>query len=225
MRIRHNGQPECRASRAYPDVQMRSVSSMTGRRTRRKRIIELSGDPSSIPGFVETLADGNAIVEARPITPLSRSEVFVAVTFDASEWDSIAELLAQLEVHYRTGTTIRAGWERWTLYLTPDDDLSRVIDAVEERGNDVELVRQVNLSDESPDSRFGETVYGLTARQREVLCTAVEVGYYAYDTEATLEDVADASGVGRTTVWEHLARAEEKVMRRVVESLGHAESD
>ena len=62
--------------------------------------------------------------------------MFVAVTYDTYQWDSIAQRLADHGVHYRVGTTIRAGWEHWTLYLGEDDDLSAVVNSLEAAGND-----------------------------------------------------------------------------------------
>lgn len=214
IRVKHRGQPECVASEAYPDVTMRSVSSMTGREGHRKRIIELTGEPDSIEGFIDRFREGEAVVAAEPVTPLDGQTAFVAVTVEADRWDSIAELLAELGVHYRTGTTITGGWEQWTLYLDPTDDPQAVIDAVEARDNEVELVRQVNMRERTPVSRFEPvgTLQSLTQRQREALAAALAVGYYDHDTDTALEDVAAELGVTTTTAWEHLSRAEETVM-------------
>ncbi|SHG72133.1 helix-turn-helix domain-containing protein [Halobaculum gomorrense] len=214
LKVKHNGQPECRVSERYPSVTMRSVSSMTGRTTERKRIIEVSGDPETVPKFIDDFRDGDPIVAAEPVTPLGEPTVFVALTFNAREWDSIAEQFAELGVHYRTGTVITGGWERWTLYLEEGDDLSTIIEALESRGNDVRLVRQVDTRELEPSSRFEQVgaLHDLTQRQREALATAIRAGYYGHEKDAGVEDVADELGVGTTTAWEHLARAEGKVM-------------
>lgn len=214
LRIRHNGQPECEVSARYPSVTMRSISSMTGRTAERKRIIEVSGDPDEVAAFIDDFRDGDPIVAADPVTPLGEPTVLAAITFNAEEWDSIGEQFAKLGLHYRTGTVINDGWERWTLYLEADDDLSSVIRAVEANGNDVELVRQVEMADVEPSSRF-ETVgalHELTRRQREALSAAIGAGYYGHEKDAGVEDIADELGIGTTTAWEHLARAEGKVM-------------
>ena len=201
-------------SARYPSVTIRSISSMTGRTTERKRIIEVNGDPEEVAAFIDDFRDGDPIVAADPVTPLYESTVLVALTFNAEEWDSIGERFAELGLHYRTGTVISGGWERWTLYLEADDDLSSIIGVVEADGNDVELVRQVEMDDVDPASRF-ETVgalHELTQRQREALAAAIRAGYYGHEKDAGVEDVADELDIGTTTAWEHLARAEGKVM-------------
>lgn len=56
----------------------------------------------------------------------------------------------------------------------------------------------------------------LTAKQREVLELAVHRGYYEEGSEVTLKQLADELGIARSTMGEHLKRAESEVVRRVV---------
>jgi len=227
LRIRHNGQPECVVSERYPSVTMRSISSMTGRKTERKRIIEVSGDPNEVEAFIDDFRDGDPIIAADPVTPRGEPTVLVAITFNAEAWDSIGEQFAELGLHFRTGTVISGGWERWALYLEADDDLSEIIRAVEDEGNDVELSRQVEMDEIEPSSRF-ETVgalHELTQRQREALAAAIKAGYYGHEKEAGVEDVANELDIGTTTAWEHLARAEGKVMGDLGGLLGGKDED
>jgi predicted DNA binding protein len=62
----------------------------------------------------------------------------------------------------------------------------------------------------------GRLVDGLTARQREVLEAAVEVGYYETPRQATQEDVAELVGCSPATVGEHLQKVERSVFRSLV---------
>jgi len=52
----------------------------------------------------------------------------------------------------------------------------------------------------------------LTERQQEILLTALEMGYYEQPRRATYADIADELGCTKTTVGEHLRKAEEKVL-------------
>lgn len=221
LRIRHHDTPECEASARYPEVTLRSVSSMTGRGTERKRIIELRGPGDDIDGFLETFREAESVVEAEPLSPLEGFHVYVALVVDAERWDSIAERLSDLGIHYRMGTTITAGVERWTLYLEPEDDLSAVIGSLESGGNDVELARNVALSeiDRPPQLELTRFLEDLTPRQREVLAIAIAMGYYEHGGGVGIEAVADELELGTTTVWEHLSRAEAKVMAGVLDRL------
>lgn len=56
----------------------------------------------------------------------------------------------------------------------------------------------------------------LTTRQRRVLETAVEMGYYSVPRESTQQDIADELGVSTSTVDEHLRKVEERILSRLV---------
>ena len=59
----------------------------------------------------------------------------------------------------------------------------------------------------------------LTNRQREVLSHAVRRGYYKLDCDITLRELADELGMARSTLGEHLQRAEQEIMKAVVEDM------
>lgn len=213
LRIRHWGEPESDVSAAYPNVTLRSMSSMTGTQTERKRIIEVSGDPDVIGAFLEEFRATDPIVEAEPLSALGGSRVYVAMVYDVEQWDSISERLSNMGVHYRMGTTITAGWEHWTLYLD-DEDVGEVMERLEAGGNDVRLAKNVELSEVTVEPQLDASKFlaELTTRQRDALVTAIGLGYYGTDRKTTVEEIAAEMGVAPTTAWEHLARAEEKVM-------------
>lgn len=213
LRIRHHGEPESDVSARYPAVTVRSVSSMTGRGRERKRIVEISGNPDAIPKFLAEFDEADSILDVELLSPLGESRVFFTFTADANRWDSIAEKFSDMGYHYRMGTTIDEGWERWTLFVEADD-LSEIIDSLEADDNDVRLVRNVELSDIGPPPQLEVTRFleDLSPRQREVLATAVGLGYYDHGSNVAIETIAEDLGLATTTVWEHLSRAEEKVM-------------
>ncbi|WP_245154533.1 helix-turn-helix domain-containing protein [Halorussus marinus] len=153
------------------------------------------------------------------LTPLDVPRVLVALTFDSDRWDSIAQRLTDMGIHFRTGTTITAGWERWTLYLQDSDYLGEIIASLEEGDNDVELVRDVSLGavDGAEQIQLSTVLDELTDRQREVLATAIGSGYYQHKRETTIENIADDVGIAPTTGWKHLTRAEAKVMAELGE--------
>lgn len=219
LRIRHHGEPESDISAQFPRVTLRSVSSMTGGDGRRKRIIELSGNRDHTEGFLTEFRKADSIVAAEPLTPLSDENVYVIFVYDVSKWDSISETLSEMGVHYKTGTTIVAGWERWTIYLEDPGELSRIIRQFRASGNEVELVSNVEMSELSSSNRphAEEMLVDLTPRQRDALAAAVAVDYYDYDGDGTIADIAEELGVAETTAWEHITRAESRVMHHVEE--------
>ena len=59
----------------------------------------------------------------------------------------------------------------------------------------------------------------LTKRQREVLSHAVRRGYYNRDSVITLRELSDELGMARSTLGEHLQRAEQEIMKMVVDDM------
>ena len=216
FRIYHRGGPECEVSANHPEVRYRSVSSMTGSGPERKRIAELTGPTAEIESFVEEFCEFDMAVSAEPLAPIEGTHAYVALTIDvaAADWEGIGERFSRMGIHYRTGTTISGGVERWTAYLDDDADLAAVIRELERGGNEVELARNVELAsiERSPQLPASGLLDGLTDRQREVLATAIAVGYYDHGGGVGVKEVAAELGLGSTTVWEHLSRAESAVM-------------
>ena len=56
----------------------------------------------------------------------------------------------------------------------------------------------------------------LTKKQMEVLELAVNRGYYDEGTDITLKELADEMDIARSTIGEHLKRAESEVLKRAV---------
>lgn len=221
VRVRHHGEPESDVSARHPEVTLRSVSSLSGTGTRRKRIVEVSGPAAATESFLAEFAATDPVLDVERLSPVADGRTFVNVTYDSDEWDSIAARLTDLGVQYRVGTVIQAGWEAWTLYLDADTELSTVIDALEAAGNDTELVRDVALEELEGEEHLAlsRIVEDLTDRQGEVLAVAIGLGYYDKRSDVTVADIAAEVDLAQTTTWEHLSLAEEKVMGEVGEYL------
>jgi len=97
----------------------------------------------------------------------------------------------------------------------PDrESLSEFQPRAENRGVDVTL-RSV-YSDTAP--AYGDE-YGLSAKQREALVTAVEMGYYDVPRETSLSEVAEELGVSAQAVSERLRRGVAAFVRRAFDEL------
>ncbi|WEL17029.1 Transcriptional regulator, contains HTH domain [Halorhabdus sp. SVX81] len=93
-----------------------------------------------------------------------------------------------------------------------DDSLSTLVEQLEAGpGVDVEVLELGDF-----DRRHGAIAGQLTGRQLELVETAAELGYYEVPREASLEAVADAAGVARSTASTVLRRAESAVMGALV---------
>lgn len=88
----------------------------------------------------------------------------------------------------------------------PQDAIRNAVGEYASAGADVDLERLGEY--EGSDDPLG----GLTDRQREVVETAFEAGYYEVPRQASTDDVAAELGVDNSTVAEHLQRAERNLL-------------
>ncbi|WP_049921574.1 helix-turn-helix domain-containing protein [Halopiger djelfimassiliensis] len=98
------------------------------------------------------------------------------------------------------------------------EEIAEIVDDLRERFDGV-LVEDLTQDheDDSSDPVIVDRE-ALTARQREILETAHEMGYFEYPKGANATDVAEELGVARSTFTEHLAAAQTKLMDAILES-------
>lgn len=107
-----------------------------------------------------------------------------------------------------------------TLYVTVRaTDPATVRDAVSDLQSEFDGVRVSRLR-RAGEGDDGDLVLvdraKLTDRQREVIETANEMGYFGYPKGANAGEVADAIGVSPSTFSEHLAAAQSKLMDAIL---------
>ncbi|GAB7021051.1 helix-turn-helix domain-containing protein [Halostagnicola bangensis] len=98
------------------------------------------------------------------------------------------------------------------------DSMSAIIHRLHDHFDGVRLHELVQVSDESAADPVLVDRAQLTDRQRDVLETAFEMGYFDYPKGANASEVASALDISRSTVTEHLATAQTKVLKRLLES-------
>lgn len=105
--------------------------------------------------------------------------------------------------------------------VDPDAGTIRVVETghvAELRGVIEELREVANVTIEEVgtyDPTSNRLFTGLTERQQQVLCTAVEQGYYDVPREVTYEDIASELDCSASTVGQHLRRIEATVLAQI----------
>lgn len=98
-------------------------------------------------------------------------------------------------------------------------DLREILADLKDRFPDVSLRRLTRTQD--PDAADDLVLLNredLTERQREVLQTAHEMGYFAHPKEANATDVAAELQINRSTFAEHLSAAQSKLLDSILEA-------
>ena len=107
-------------------------------------------------------------------------------------------------------TVIKDGRARVSLLVGLDDDIAGVTGAIAERFGDVSVASLGANTPPGPD-RVTDPMADLTDRQREVLEVAFAAGYFERPRRTNTEELADALGISRSTVTQHLRAAERKL--------------
>lgn len=122
------------------------------------------------------------------------------------------------------GATIRSaeaveGEGRVVAEVAPDADIQTIVDGVQSRFSETELVRKrtVDRPVETVDEWRSEMGDQLTARQRAVLRAAYFGGYFDWPRASTAEEVAESMDVSSSTLHYHLRHAHQRLLRSLFE--------
>lgn len=106
------------------------------------------------------------------------------------------------------------GWEYWPVIDTDDrDGLKERLRSLEEE-KDAEIIVTKVASVSETESDVGHQQDRLSNRQREVFNLACERNYYAWPRETTTRELADELDITKTTLLEHLRKAEAKLLNQ-----------
>lgn len=105
-----------------------------------------------------------------------------------------------------------------TFHVPDTEALKEVVKVLKERYADAEVRRLMRSKEEGEDSSLVVVDRSeLTKKQEEALRKAHEMGYFDHPKEANAGEVAEELGVSTSTFTEHLAAAQRKLMRSIVD--------
>ncbi len=105
-----------------------------------------------------------------------------------------------------------------TFHATDMETLQSIIAALQQRHSNIDVQRLLQSEQEHTDQHLVFVDRStLTARQLEVLETAHEMGYFEHPKRANAGEVADELGITGTTLTEHLAAAQTKLLGAILD--------
>jgi len=113
------------------------------------------------------------------------------------------------------------GRELYTIVAPSRERVKQLLERLQDFGGaNLEAVSDVGPESLQISLNLADIAGVLTKRQLTILTTAVKAGYYRSPRRTTTERLAGAFGLSRTTLEEHLRKAESKVLQGVMEILG-----
>jgi predicted DNA binding protein len=115
-------------------------------------------------------------------------------------------------------TQLVNGRECFDLLLNDRSELSEAINLLSDFGNvTVERITQDFRREIIPSrSEWQELLSSIPPRQREILNTAVEQGYFKIPRQVTLEEIAEKMDITKTTASNHLRKVEQQLVRFIL---------
>ncbi|QRV13927.1 helix-turn-helix domain-containing protein [Haloterrigena salifodinae] len=115
---------------------------------------------------------------------------------------------------------IRNGTEYWSVFVDSDDRdrLHERLEAVQEMRDAEITVTKISSHNLSGDDALGR-VENLSKRQREIFELACEHDYYTWPRGITTCELADKADISKTTLLEHLRKAEVKLLDPAIDEV------
>lgn len=126
--------------------------------------------------------------------------------------NSMSDALLSMGFIHDAPVRVYDGKEYWPVFVTADrESVRRRLDFLRE-----EKSAEITVTKIMSDPEFGaEEMPGseqLSKRQREVFLLACDMDYYSWPRETTTREMADELGITKTTLLEHLRKAEAKLL-------------
>lgn len=201
--------PVARAS-AEADAPVRSVARASPSTPEAPLVEEFSIDTGDAPALGEDLVGAE-------LTTVTSDEHEAVYRFTRDP-----DRLCACEIVEREGSpvsSIRAvdGALLVGVRTTDLESLTGIVDELRARFERIRLRELVEVGEESSTDLVLVDRARLTARQRNVLETAHEMGYFEYPKGANAGDVARELGVSGSTFAEHLAAAQSKLLEAILD--------
>jgi predicted DNA binding protein len=220
LAVRHRGCPVSDVSNDHPGVRFENVRRVRSAAGRAKRLLCFEGERSDVSAFAEDFRAHPAAVGLERVSSDgdgTGSAYYISEIEYPENNPSILHLVERAGCFRHPKVVVRGGIEHWTLYTRRKESVREFVDTVEGLDNDVEVLRNVDVGrlGGEADIQHAPLRAALTDRQAETFRTALSLGYYERDSRVTVEDIAEALGVHRSTAGEHVKRAENTILSEI----------
>ncbi|MXR40513.1 hypothetical protein GRX01_04010 [Halobaculum sp. WSA2] len=218
LAIRHHGCPVSDVSADHPAVRLENVSRVRVSDGIAKRLLALEGDDEAIDEFACDYRDHEAAVGLERVSAAdARRTYFISEIDYSADNPSILSLIDRTGCFQYSTVVVEHGIEHWMVYMQRKCKLKNLVDLLETRNNNVDLVRNVDVGPITEEHAIQHEALRseLTNKQLAAFETALKLGYYTSDEHVTVDDIASLLGVHRSTAGEHIKRAEETLLSEI----------
>jgi predicted DNA binding protein len=161
-------------------------------------LVEMVTPDENMKAVVDTIK-GVASVEDVDLTVLDQTKAVGSVT---SKELPAARVLACADAFLVGGRNLDDGRVQWTLFVSKNEVVKELVEALGAAGAKVELQKLSRLEERD----------ALTARQEEILMTAFERGFFDYPKQIGLRELAKMFDISASTLSEILRKGQKKII-------------
>lgn len=173
--------------------------------------VEALVDATSASNLTESVTEmqrRHAFEHQGTMSGKSTKELFVK--YDSR--NTISDAFLDGDFYQEAPVRVQNGREYWPLFF--DEDRELLSERLEEirAEYDAEIEVKKLHSNGTGSNDVSQRIDSLSGRQREIFELACEHGYYSWPREVTTRELAEAAGIAKTTLLEHLRKAESKLL-------------
>lgn len=218
LAIRHHGCPVSDVSASHPGIRLENVSRIRLSDGTAKRLLTLDGEDDAINAFAAEFREYDNTIGFKRVSGSDASRpYFISEINYSSDNPSILSLIDRAGCFQYSTVVVEHGIEHWLVYTQQKSSIRTLVETLEERNNNVELARNVDIGPITDDHAVHHEALRseLTDKQLTAYEAALELGYYEEEDRATVDDIASMLDVHRSTAGEHIKRAENILLSEI----------
>jgi predicted DNA binding protein len=161
------------------------------------------------------------VIRSNAIEYQDRRTVTLLVRGNYWEYTPLQILLYEGYLPFGAFGELENGQMVYDLLIEDRDSIQDAVELLREFGSvSVDKISQDFQSHVVPSvTEWQHLLHSFSVRQQEIIQRAIEMGYYEQPRGATLQEIADEVGVAKTTVSQHLRKAEQRMIQFVQQYL------
>ncbi len=174
-----------------------------------------SDDPTALHAALDEFRGVYKILDEAEVSTNAR---MLTQNCICSKETTVHDNIQELEILHIMPILCEGGYEWNRLIAFRHEALAELFDRLSGRGFRFEVVEKAPLNGMVSDTLITLTslMAGLTDRQVDAISTAYNSGYYQTPRKVNVQSIADRARVPRTTLGEHLNKAENKLISSIV---------
>ncbi len=175
-------------------------------------------ESESPEGLRDAVAEFRGIYHVLDETEISSNIRLITQNCVCSKETTVHDNIQELEILNLMPIFYARGYEYYRLIAFRHEALAELFDRLTEQGFQIEIQEKAPFNGMVSDSlvTMNSLVSDLTEKQVDAIVAAYNSGYYQTPRRVNVQTIADREGVPRTTLQEHLNKAENKLISSII---------